>query len=224
MLKGKLAVLGLVAISLLVVNGTAFAGIIDPCLSSAALSSSPAPLAVCPQGDTDSFTLQGWQINLTIKDALGVGIANIAASDFWIIDCSPTDDVDLCGGSASSGADSLTNASGATTMSNTTLAASTCGALNASSDKMKVIVQGFAIKDPSGGCPSVVDLCLDIIVRAVDLSGDGVVDTIDLTGFAQGFPPNPYDTCTDYNQDGLNDLVDLSEFALHFGPPGHSCS
>lgn len=223
MIKGKLAVLGLVAISLLVVNGTAFAGIIDPCLSSAALSSSPAPLAVCPQGDTDSFALQGWQVNLTIVDALGVGIANISPTDFWIIDCSPTDDVDVCGGSASSGADSLTNAAGQTTMSNTSLAASTCGAFNGSDDRMKVVVQGFVILDSSGGCPSVVDLCLDIRVRSIDLSGDGLIDTIDLGAFAQGFPPNPYDTCTDYNQDLANDLIDLSEFAIHFGPPGHSC-
>jgi hypothetical protein len=97
-----------------------------------------------------------------------------------------------------------------------------------------VIVQGFAIKDASGGCPSVVDLCLPIRVRSMDFGGFSTlplevgldirsVDFNDFTEFISFFPPQPYNTCADYNQDGSNDLTDLSEFALHFGTPDHGC-
>ena len=152
MLKGKVAVLCLVAMSLLVVNGTAFAGIIDPCESTASIVFTsgtpncnngtepppiPAPCAAaescakvdaCPQGDGSSFVAQGWYIAVTVVETGGIPIPNITPTDFWLLDCdAPASAVILCGGSASSGADSLTNSSGMTTLSQTTLAASVCG-------------------------------------------------------------------------------------------------
>jgi hypothetical protein len=148
MFKGKLAVLCLAAVALLVANSTAFAGIIDPCDSGATLELDTAPgpvvpLAVCPQGDTDSFLIQGWYLAITIVDGVGAGVPDISGTDFWLDDCDPNQDlIVLCGGSASSGADSLTNSAGQTTMSNTSLAAGLC------TDGLIVIVQGSILEGP----------------------------------------------------------------------------
>jgi hypothetical protein len=249
MFKGKMAVLTL-AVALLVVSSTAFAGIIDPCNSSALVILSGAPslpvtLAACPQGDGGSLIAQGWYISLTIQDGLGNGIPNIPPSDFWMDDCDAAQTlIVLCGGSASSGADSLTNALGQTTMSNTQLAASTIGGpvgchvvpppdgpcnpepLGSArcSDGVILIVQGEILEDPSASCS--VPECYDVNVRSFDLTGDGEVSGADLSTFAIGYPggagtPNP---CIDYDGSGTANLPDLTTFALHFGPPGHSCN
>lgn len=207
--------------------GLADAGIIDPCQSIAilVLTTAPGPsvcLAACPQGDAASFIDQGWYISLTILDGAGGPIPGIPATDVWIVDCDmANNEILLCGSSQSSGADSLTNSLGQTTMSRTSLAASRCGAYNGSDDRIVVVVQGEILLDPATECST--PRCLEVGVRSCDLSGDGIVNLIDLTGLAEGFPPNPYDPCADYDCSGTNDLVDVSEFAIHFGPPRHSC-
>jgi hypothetical protein len=246
MFKGKMAVLALVA-ALLVVSSTAFAGIIDPCNSSATVILSGAPslpvtFAACPQGDGGTMIAQGWYVSLTIQDGLGNGIPNIPPSDFWMDDCDPAQTlIVLCGGSASSGADSLTNALGQTTMSNTNLSASTLtgpvGCITATppcspeplgsarcSDGVILIVQGEILEDPGTSCTTA--LCYPINVRSFDLTGDGEVSGADLSTFAIGYPggagtPNP---CIDYDASGTANLPDLTTFALHFGPPGHTCN
>ena len=248
MFKGKLAVLCLVA-ALLVVSSTAYAGIVDPCNSTAAVtlsgaSGTPVTLPACPQGDGGSLISQGWYISLTIMDGLTPpnGIANIPPSDFWMDDCDAVSQlIVLCGGSASSGADSLTNAAGMTTMSNTQLAASTLtgpiGCLTATppcspepagsarcSDGVIIIVQGEILEDQATSCTT--KMCYPINVRSFDLTGDGNVSSADLSTFAIGYPggtgtPNP---CIDYDGSLTANLPDLTTFALHFGPPGHSCN
>lgn len=236
MFKGKLAVLCLVAAALLVANSTAFAGIIDPCNSTcsvvlAGASGTPVILAACPQGDGGSFIAQGWYLDLTIEDGVGNGIENISPTDFWIDDQDPAVVLlALCGGSASSGADSLTNASGETTMSNTSLAASNTGATGVGTvgnaggpfcaNGVIVVVQGTII---STGCPTPVAVVHPVNPRSFDLTGDGIVNSSDLFSFALDYPPNLFGSCTDYNASGTGDLPDLTTFALHFGPPSHSC-
>jgi hypothetical protein len=224
MLKGKLAILCLVAISLLVMNGTASAGIIDPCVSywqlilaAPAPATGYCPLFACPQGDTDSFLTQGWSITVCVLDINGAPIPNVPAQDFWLIDCDPSNDAFLCGGSASSGADSLTNSAGMTTMTNGSIAAGGCGY------GMALVVQGFTVLDSVTNCAT--EFCCPIALVSPDLNGDLLVDVVDLSLFAFEFPPNTpsFPNCADYNQDNLVDVVDLSLFAFHFGPPGHFC-
>lgn len=224
MLKGKLAVLCLVAISLLVVNGTASAGIIDPCVSywqlhlSAPLPASGyCPLFACPQGDTDSFIDQGWWIWICVLDINSNPIPNVPPTDVWLIDCDPVNDAFLCGGSASSGADSLTNAAGMTTMTNGSISSSGCAY------GMALVIQGFTVLDSVGGC--LTEFCCPIALVSPDLNGDGTVDVVDLSIFAFSFPPNvpTFPNCADFNQSNTVDIVDLSLFAFHFGPPGHQC-
>lgn len=219
MLKGKLAVLALVAVCCIVmVNGTANAGIIDPCVSYWELHATvtPCPLFVCPQGDTDSFIDQGWWIWICVLDINEVPIPNVPAADFWLVDCDPLGDAVLCGGAASSNADSNSNAAGMTTMSNTGLQGGGCA------DGMAVVIQGFVVLDSLTNCTT--EFCCPISLRSPDINGSLGVDLVDLSIFASSFPPNAYDACCDMNVDGTVGLQDLSQFAFHFGPPGHVCN
>ena len=219
MLKGKLAVLALVAVCCIVmINGTANAGIIDPCVSYWELHATvtPCPLFVCPQGDTDSFIDQGWWIWICVLDINEVPIPNVPAADFWLVDCDPLNDATLCGCAASSNADSNSNAAGMTTMSLTGLQGGGCA------DGMALVIQGFVVQDSLTNCATV--FCCPINLRSPDIDGSLGVDLVDLSIFASSFPPNPPDPCCDMNVDGSVGLQDLSLFAFHFGPPGHVCN
>lgn len=221
MLKGKLAACCLVAFGLLVASGTAFAGVINTCNSTASVilagqPSTPVTASVCPAGDAEAFGVQGFYIRATIKDGLGVGIPNILGTDFWLDDCDAVNDlIVLCGGSSSSNADSLTNSLGQTTMANTSMSAGKC-ALG-----VIVIVQGSILDNPATSCTT--KLCLPVYVKSYDLSGDLAITLPDLGLFALGYPPNAFNACTDFSGNGTNNLPDLATFALHFGPPGHEC-
>ena len=218
MFKGKVAVLCLVTAALLTVAGMAFGGIIDPCRSYVEihLTVSPAPLFICPLGDTDSLEDQGWSLWILVLDTVGVPVEGVPAADFWLIDCDPVNDMILCGGSASSNADSSTNSAGITTMSNTSVAGGGCA------DGLAVVVQGFVIEDSTTNCTTPV--CLPVAIRSPDMNGDLILTLVDLTNFAGSYPPQAYAPCGDMNADGIITLVDLTNFAQHFGPPGHSCN
>jgi len=219
MLKGKLAVLALVAVCCIVmINGTANAGIIDPCVSYWELHSvvSPCPLFVCPLGDTDSFLDQGWWIWICVLDQNGAPIPNVPLADFWLIDCDIANDAVLCGGAASSNADSNSNAAGMTTMSLGTLTGGGCA------DGMALVIQGFVVLDSLTNCTT--DFCCPIYLRSPDINGDLIVNLQDLSLFAGNYPPQAYGPCSDMNVDGAVGLQDLSLFAFHFGPPGHACN
>jgi plastocyanin len=56
--------------------------------------------------------------------------------------------------------------------------------------------------------------------KSPDIDGSGQIDLVDISLFAQAFPPNPYDFCVDFNCDGAIGLVDLANFAIHFGHAG----
>lgn len=227
MFKGKLAVLGLVALSLLVVNGVAFAGIIDPCASSCTLTLQGVPVAclfVCPLGDTNNWIDQGglagsgigFFMSVTVIDNLGNPIPNIPGPDFWVVDCN-TNTLNLCAGAASTGADAATDATGSTTIGQ--LGTTTAGGCT---DGLRVVVQGNILQETPPNCTQ--DICKLVLVRSPDIDGDLEVTLADLSAFAMAFPPQPPDTCSDFDCNGVVDLADLSRFAFHFGPPGHICS
>jgi hypothetical protein len=202
---------------LLVVGaGTAWAQL-DPCgLALAELNAAvtPCPLFVCPHGDTPSFIDQGWSISIWVYGISGNPIPNVPASDFWLVDCDPGNDASLCGGSASSNADSNTGTNGKTTMSLGTLVGGGCA------DGIAVVAQGLVILDTT---LCVTEFCFPIWLRSPDIDGSLEVDLVDLSIFAASFPPRPFDPCCDMNVDGRIGLQDLSLFAFHFGPPGHIC-
>jgi hypothetical protein len=205
----------LFAASLLLVAGIATAGIIDPCGAPVVYTgATPECYFACPQGDTNSFLTEGFWFAFTIKDLLGAPIANIPASDFWMIDCDPVANLVLCAGSASSNADSATNSLGKTTMSLTSMAAGGCVT------GLSPVVQGFVLEQPGPCTP----YCFNIKVRSCDFNGDLKVDLVDLSAFAVAYPPNPTGTCGDFDCSGTVGLPDLSKFAFHFGPPGHKCN
>jgi hypothetical protein len=247
MFKGKLAASCLVAVTLLVVGSTAFAGIIDPCLSDAVIvadnslvtvpRTAPFTFTGCPQGDFNSQQQQGHATEVTVVDGSSVGIPNIPGSDLWYDDCDSANDLFiLCGGSAASNADGLTNASGRIDFSLQGIAVSTrAGAIGgtggldpACSNGVTIIVQGIVLED-AANCGT-VECFTDLKIRSFDIWSDpGTdlfrVDLTDLSSFAFGYPggsASPND-CVDYDALNANDLADLSLFAFHYGPPSHIC-
>ncbi|MEJ2722073.1 MAG: hypothetical protein P8181_13190, partial [bacterium] len=75
--------------------------IIDFCGSTAV--SNGGCLLICPEGDGDYLSDIDAAISVTVIYQ-GIPIPNIPAADFWLIGCNPTDEMILCGGSASANA------------------------------------------------------------------------------------------------------------------------
>jgi hypothetical protein len=168
----------------------------------------------CPEGDGSELGAIGATITVYIKDFTGQPIANIPATDFWLIGCD--DNILPCGGSHAIDADSMTNQDGVTTIS---------GSFEAGGCEPRgvmAVVQGVVIS----GRDNCEPLCLPITTISVDVAPtdnpDLVVDLIDLSYFADGYssPPKTYDACIDFNCDGYVDIIDLSIFAQHYL---HSC-
>jgi len=187
---------------------------------------SPECWFACPQGDGNTAIAEGFWFGFTIRDLNNLPIPFIPGTDFWMIDCDPLRNLTLCAGSASSNADSATNSAGKTTISLTTLAVGGCA------DGLSPVVQGYVLQR---NVPPCTDYCYNgigwpgsnqalIKVRSCDLTGNLIVDLGDLAQFGTYFPPNPYNTCGDFDCNGAVNLGDLARFAFHFGPPGHKCT
>lgn len=218
MLKGKFAVLSLVAAALLCwqVAGveTVNSGIVDPCESTA--SSAAGVHFVCPQGDGDALSSAGLTISVTIEDNTGAGIPGIPAADFWLIGCN--DLIVLCGGSGSINATAATDANGMTTIAGD-ITGSGCDT------GVRVVCQGIILGN--GAC---APLCLAIQVRSPDqrspvgATPDGQVTLADLAFFGTSYqsPPKPYFACHDFvgGPFGTITLGDFAKFGAHFN---HIC-
>jgi len=218
MLKGKFAVLSLVAAALLCwqVAGvsTVNSGIVDPCNSTA--SSAGGVHFVCPQGDGDA--LGAAAISVTIRDNTNAPVVGIPAADFWLIGCN--DLIILCGGAGSINADAATDANGQTTISGD-IAGSGCDS------GVRVVCQGIVLGN--GACNP---LCLAIQVRSPDqknagggaLPPDGLVGTADFAFFGTSYqsPPKPYFSCHDFvgNPYGTITVADFAKFGSHYN---HKC-
>jgi hypothetical protein len=151
-------------------------------------------------------------MTITVLDQNGLPVWFIPRVDFWLIDCDANNDLYLCGGSASSEADTPTDANGVTTMSIGSLDAGGCAT------GLAVVVQGVVIEDSDQGCG--VMQCAPIAVRSPDLAMDLVVDQNDFALFASGYPPNPFMPCSDLDGNGIVNLQDFARFAKHYG---HGC-
>lgn len=197
------------AAALLLVASVAFGGIIDPCNSTAV--SSGGCVMVCPAGDGDQMSDKGATITITVLDGSATPIEGVPATDFYVIDCDPTLDMVLCGGSASSNATAATDEFGVTTMEGD-IAAGGCA------DGLSVVVQGYIIEEFPPECTAAT--CLPILIRSPDMNGDLVVNLQDFSAFGLAYPPNTYFKCADFNCDGLVNLQDFSTFGLHYQ---HAC-
>ena len=217
----------LFAAVLLLAAGIASAGVIDPSATtmyhgdgSADVGAPPGPVVrpglcyfACPQGDTDSFGLQGHSFEFTVIDVLAAPIGDIPGTDFWLIDglAKAVWPLMLCAGAACVDADFATNSLGQTVIRDDSYKVS------GHTDAVKGVVQGFTLTQPA----------TTIHVRSVDIDGVGPpvkeVALADLAIFAASFPPNGYSTWADFDCSDTVALVDLAMFAFHFGPPGHKC-
>ena len=222
----------LFAAVLVLAAGIAVAGVIDPSLSemyhgdgTADLNAPAGPTArpglcyfACPQGDTDSFGLQGHSFEFTVLDVLAQPIPDIPRTDFWLIDglAKATWPLILCAGAACVDADFATDNNGQTVIRDDSYKVS------GHTDFVKGVVQGFTLNQAATA----------VHVRSVDIDGGGTpqktVGLVDLAIFSASFPaPNTadpkYQTWADFDCSDSIVLVDLALFAFHFGPPGHSC-
>jgi len=218
MLKGKFAVLSLVAAALLCwqVAGvsTVNSGIVDPCNSTA--SSAGGVHFICPQGDGDA--LGAASISVTIRDNTNAPVVGIPAADFWLIGCN--DLIILCGGAGSINASAATDANGQTTITGD-ISGSGCDS------GVRVVCQGIVLGN--GAC---APLCLAVQVRSPDqknaaggaLPPDGVVGTADFAFFGTSYqsPPKPYFSCHDFvgNPYGTITVADFAKFGSHYN---HKC-
>ena len=89
------------------------ASIFDGCLVTA--EGAGGCLLNCPQGDGDALSGIGGVITIVVVDDFNNPIVGIPANDFWLIGCG--DEIELCGGAYSVGADSATGVQGQTTIS-----------------------------------------------------------------------------------------------------------
>jgi hypothetical protein len=207
MFKSKLGVLTVLAAGLMLVAGTAFAGLADPCQSSA--TSAGGHVLSCPQGDGQSFASAGATISVTILDNLGNPIPGIPASDFWLESCDAAHTDTLCSGMHSVDADSMTNAAGQTTISDPWRMGG-C-ALN-----VIVVCQGVTIGS-APGCPN--RDCLSVASRSVDLDADNSVGLTDFTAFSAVYLTS--DQCADFDAAGGVGITDFTAFTAHYF---HSCN
>ncbi len=213
MLKGKFAVLALVAAALLCwqVAGvdTVNSGIVHPCNSTA--SSASGAVLACPQSDGNPLSGAGVTISVTIKDNTNAPIAGIPAGDFWLIGCA--DLLVLCGGSGSIDATAATDAAGMTTIAGDI----TAGGCDTG---VRVVCQGIVLGS-GGGCPT---LCLPIGVRSPDSTKDLLVSAADFAAFGLAYasPPKPYQACFDFvgGPFGTISAADFAAFGLHYN---HKC-
>jgi hypothetical protein len=218
MLKGKFAVLSLVAAALLCwqVAGvsTVNSGVVDPCNSTA--SSAAGVHFICPQGDGDALSAAGLTISVTIKDNTNAAVAGLPAADFWLIGCN--DLLVLCGGSGSINASAATNAAGQTTITGD-ISGSGCDT------GVRVVCQGIVLGN--GAC---APICLAIAVRSPDQKNtaggppEGLVSGSDFAFFGTSYqsPPKPYFACHDFvgGPYGTIAVSDFAKFGAHFN---HQC-
>lgn len=218
MMKGKFAVLSLVAAALLCwqVAGveTVNSGIVDPCFSTA--SSASGVHFICPQGDGDALAGAGLTISVTVKDNTDAPVPGIPAADFWLIGCN--DLLLLCGGSGSINATAATDLNG-----NTTIAGDISG--SGCDTGVRVVCQGIVLGN--GPC---APICLGIAVRSPDQKNtqggpaEGLVSGSDFAFFGTSFqsPPKPYFACHDFvgGPYGTITVADFAKFGAHFN---HSC-
>jgi hypothetical protein len=209
MFKGKFAVLTLfvaaLALSIYMMPGAdvAYSGIVDAGNSDASTGAGPFCMLIDPVGQGDRLDDLGAVITVTARDNLNAAIPDIPATDVWLIGV--TDAICLCGGSASSNADSVTNGAGQTTISGTIRG----GGYDAG---LQAVIQSTVVTQ-AGGAP----LVLPITVVSPDLDCDLAVDSPDFTVFGQEYVLYPGHAANmDFNCDGDVELIDFTLFGQHY--------
>lgn len=136
-------------------------------------------------------------IELTLRDAFGVPIANFPAEDMWI--ASQDNGMVPCGGTA--GADFNTNAQGQTVWAAPLFAGGNSQALTI------VYINGDALTSNGG---------LALSFNSADISGDGAVNLTD-AGFFSGYLGGAYNYNGDFNNDGVVNVSDAGFMATSLG-------
>jgi hypothetical protein len=232
MLKGKFAVLALVAAAVLCwqVAGVSNvnSGIVDKCASSAELRNGTGDTPVasgttfgCQVGDGDILATNNLSILVTIIDNTAVAVPGIPAEDFWLIGCN--DLLTLCDNTLSTNADGATNGLGQTFIRNTQIKVAGCDL-----GGVRVVCQGAVIDDAT--CPS--PACVQLVVNSTDrVAPFLIVLNNDFTNFAGAYVANfgTDSPCEDHKVDHNVANTDFTKFASHYyensvaGTGNHHC-
>lgn len=185
------------------------------------VTASVGTIEACPAGDGKTLQQAGLTITLQVFEN-GAPAVGVAPEHLYLtrVLTEPYGAIIGCEGSRIMYADAPTDENGYTTFT-TAFAASQCCIQLGCPDNLWIgtnYLGGFMTDCDTGEI-----LEIPINVRSVDLNLDETIDIVDLSLFAEYYPPYPYNTCVDFNGDGSVDVVDLSIFAEHFGPPGHHC-
>jgi hypothetical protein len=160
-------------------------------------------LLTCPSGDGPTLASIGATITITVMSMCPEWtepqpIPGIPSHDIWLW----SEDMVLCGGSASSNADGPTDAEGMTTISGPVASGGYAQSVN-------VVVMGILIGEMT-----------NLSVVSPDIDGDLAVGLVDLAEFASAFF-GAYDPRADMDGNGAINLTDLVLFAGHFW---HDCN
>lgn len=202
----KVKHLCLIVTSFLCIASVATAGILNPCQSTAYVVPTGGTISICPFGDFQTFANQGLVIYIEAKDAAGVPLAGMPASDFYLVDCDLLECLFLCPFPAN--ADSATNLLGKTTITGSIRGGGCVSGLS-------VVAQGLVIK--AGNC--IDDLCLVIKVHTLDVTGSVCPDPL-----GSGRTGNGIVTLADFSFFGpCNGLTSASPGWYIPGPGGFNC-
>jgi hypothetical protein len=145
-------------------------------------------------------------IQVTVRDGLGVAIANYPFEDIWL-ECpasgNPPGDTDIhvglsaCVGGAT--ADFSTDVAGYTEFNNPPFAG------GQSWGQTRVVVNGNGLSNT-----------VDVSYVSPDLNGDGVVNLIDLADFTEDYFDSAYHFRSDLFYDNVVNLIDLPKMAQYY--------
>ncbi|MBN1884736.1 MAG: hypothetical protein JW876_04335 [Candidatus Krumholzibacteriota bacterium] len=212
MFKGKVLLFSL----LLVLATSLYAGDVDNCESECAVSCVGMRVSICPAGDFEFISAgcggDSDYIEVYVRDAGGLGIANIPWTDYWLNACDPAEELCLCANAVV--ADSLTNDEGRTTISGR-IAGGGC----ITTGGVYLAVQGKQLLAK----PDCLDpICMAMIIVSPDLTADCEVTLSDLGVFGLSYNKAlgdaGYNTCCDFNDDdqcNLSDFAFMGEHYLH---------
>lgn len=201
----RLWLLGVASALMVMPIAHALAADCQTCDSCAEVAGGPYCIVVCPAGDGTPLGDVGATITVTITDG-GVPAEGIPPQTFYVFGCNGG--LVTCPGTGGVRADAPTDENGQTTIS---------GAIKGGGYDSGLGVFTGIIPEPN---ICLGEICVPITVVSPDINGDLQINIVDVSLFAQAFPPQAGNPTADFDCSGTVNIADLAAFAQHLG---HVC-